>query len=83
MPVEIDENTLKQIAGMTGGAYFRATDSESLDRILKEIDELEKTKIEVQHFVRYKELFPIFIIIGLCLLLADMLLRNTIFRKLP
>ncbi len=83
MPVEIDEQSLTRIAELSGGKYFRATDTESLRKIYEEIDKLEKTKIEVHHFTRYRELFPIFILIGALLLLLDILLSNTIFRKLP
>lgn len=83
MPVEIDEKTLNQIAEISGAEYFRATDTESLRKIYSEIDKLEKTKIEIHHFTRYRELFHGFIIAGFLFLLADVLLRNTIFRKLP
>ncbi len=83
MPVEIDENMLRQIAHITGGEYFRATDTESLRKIYGEIDELEKTKIEVSHFTRHRELFPTFLAFGLIFLLLDLFLRNTVFRKLP
>jgi len=83
MPVEIDEKSLRQIAEITGAQYFRATDTQSLRKIYAEIDKLEKTKIEVQRFTRYKELFPWFIALGMIFLLLDVLLRNTVFRKLP
>ena len=56
MPVNIDEATLEKVASMTGGKYFRATDTDSLDNIYDEIDKLEKTKVEAQHFVDYREL---------------------------
>ncbi len=83
MPVEIDERTLTQIAKTTGAEYFRATDTESLRKIYEEIDKLEKTKIEVKHFTRHRELFMLFIALGLVFLISDVFLRNTIFRKLP
>jgi len=83
MPVEIDEQTLMKIANITGAAYFRATDTESLRKIYDEIDKLEKTKIEVKHFTRHRELFPAFLLIGGIFILADVFLRNTFFRKLP
>lgn len=83
MPVEIDENTLMQIAQISGGTYFRATDTKNLRKIYSEIDKLEKTKIEVHHFTRYRELFPFLIILGSIFLLLDVILSNTFFRKLP
>jgi len=83
MPVEIDEKSLRSVADITGGSYFRAKDTESLRKIYDEINQLEKTKIEIRQFTRHKELFPTFIIIGLIMLLADVFFRNTIFRKLP
>ena len=83
MDVEIDEATLRQIANITGGRYFRATDTESLKKIYDEIDKLEKTRIEVEYFTKYEELFPAFVWLGLIFLLVDILLRNTIFRKIP
>src|SRR5262245_9081798 len=56
MDVDIDEGTLQKIASATGGKYFRATDTETLDAIYREIDRLEKTKVESRHFVDYREL---------------------------
>ncbi|QEG42154.1 VWA domain-containing protein [Roseimaritima ulvae] len=56
MPVNIDEETLQQMASITGGKYFRATDTDSLKNIYAEIDKLEKTKVETNHFVDYREL---------------------------
>ena len=56
MPVNIDEETLRTVAAMTGGTYFRATDTDSLESIYTEIDELEKTKVEARHLVDYREL---------------------------
>ncbi len=56
MPVNIDEATLEQVAATTGGKYFRATDTDSLKNIYLEIDRLEKTKVEAQRYVDYREL---------------------------
>ena len=56
MPVNIDEATLEKVAATTGGKYFRATDTDSLEKIYAEIDQLEKTKVEAHHFVDYREL---------------------------
>ena len=55
MPVEIDEGVLQQIANVTGGKYFRATDNDKLQQIYSEIDQLEKSKIEVKHFSKKNE----------------------------
>jgi Ca-activated chloride channel family protein len=81
MPVEIDEDVLQQIAGMTGGKYFRATDNESLKRIYEEIDSLEKSRIDVQEFSRKNEEYMSFAIVLVSLLLLEMLLRNVFLRK--
>jgi Ca-activated chloride channel family protein len=83
MPVEIDEEVLKQIAANTKGRYFRATDTKKLSEIYAEIGELEKTKIEVKEFTRYDEYFHFFLLIGLGLFVLEMILTNSIFRKLP
>ena len=56
MPVNIDEETLTQVAEKTGGKYFRATSSESLEKIYEEIDMLEKTNVEASHYVDYQEM---------------------------
>ncbi|NQT90200.1 MAG: VWA domain-containing protein [Candidatus Omnitrophica bacterium] len=81
--IDIDEPTLQEIAKETGGRYFRATDTRSLKEIYKEIDGLEKTPIEEIGFRKYKELFMKFLIPALMLLLLELLLSNTILRKLP
>jgi Ca-activated chloride channel family protein len=83
MPVEIDEDVLKRIAANTKGRYFRATDTKKLSEIYAEIGELEKTKIEVKEFTRYDEYFNFFLLIGLGLFVLEMILTNSIFRKLP
>ena len=83
MDVDIDEDVLKEIAAKTEGKYFRATDTESLRQIYKEIDRLEKTVIEDKGYQEYKELFPVFLIPGLILLCAEIILSNTFLRKIP
>jgi len=83
MPVEIDEDLLREIARETGGRYFRATDTAALERIFDEIGRLEKTKIEIKHYVRYKELFVRFLLPAFAILLLEIVLANTRFRKLP
>ncbi|WP_282071795.1 vWA domain-containing protein [Polaribacter atrinae] len=81
LPVEIDEDLLKEIAAETQGKYFRATDNESLKEIYDEIDKLEKTKIEEFKYYNYQEKYRIFIFLGLGFLLLEFLLRNTIFKS--
>lgn len=81
--VDVDEETLAEVASTTGGRYFRATDTESLANIYQEIDDLETTEIEVQNFTRYTELFHIPLAAGLLLLLVEAGLANTLLRKLP
>jgi len=82
-PVDIDENLLRQVAQITSGKYFRATDKTSLEKIYKEIGELEMTKIQVKEYTRYDERFVGYALAGLLLLLAEIVLANTRFRKLP
>ena len=81
--VEINEETLKKIAQTTGGKYFRATDTESLKEIYREIDVLEKTPVEEVGFQQYKELFSRLLIPGLLLLMMEIVLSNTIMRRIP
>ncbi len=83
MPVQIDEDLLRQVASITGGKYFRATDRTSLEKIYQEIGELEKTKIEVKEYTRYKELFVNYLLLALAVLVFEIVLANTRFRKLP
>ncbi len=83
MPVNIDEELLRRVADITGGQYFRATDKSSLERIYKEISEMEKTKIEVKQYTRYRELFSRYLIAALILLALEVILGNTVFRKIP
>ncbi len=81
--IDIDEDTLTKIAEKTGARYFRATDTKSLRDIYAEIDELETTPIEEKGYVEYRELFHLFLIPGLILLLSEILLRNTLLRRIP
>jgi Ca-activated chloride channel family protein len=83
MEVKIDEELLTQIANITGGQYFRATSNKKLEEIYKEIDKLEKSKIDVQQFSRRSEEFLPFAILGALFLIAALFLRTTIFRNIP
>jgi Ca-activated chloride channel family protein len=80
VPVKIDEKTLEEIADITDGKYFRATDKESLEQIYKEIDKLEKSKIEVTEYKKKSEKFVPFALLAACLLLIEFLLRNILFK---
>jgi len=83
MRVDIDEETLMEVASLTGARYFRATDAEGLAEIYSEIDELERTEIEVENFTQYAERFPFPLGAGLLLLLLEVGLSQTAFRRLP
>jgi len=83
MDVEIDEPTLREIATITGGQYFRATDSERLRSIYAEIDQMEKTKVETQRFKRYKELYSIPLTLGFLLMSLVVFLEYVVVRQIP
>jgi Ca-activated chloride channel family protein len=79
----LDEETLKAIADMTGGLYFRATDKEKLSQIYAQIDKLEKSRVEATQFDNFNELAPMFLMAALVLLGVEMLLKSTRFVKIP
>ena len=83
MLVEIDENTLTQIAQITGGLYFRATNNKALKEIYAEIDQMEKTKMSVQEYSQKQEEFVFFALLGLLFLLLELLLRYTLLKNIP
>jgi Ca-activated chloride channel family protein len=83
MQVDLDEKTLTAVAEMTGGQYFRATDNEKLKAIYQEIDQLERTKIEVTAYKKFTDLFPFWLLIGFGLLGAELGLSNLVLRKVP
>lgn len=83
VPVEIDENTLRNIAEITNGKYYRATSKESLSEIYSEIDKLERTKLHARQFSAYNEEYQIFALIALLSLLFEIVLRYTVLRKIP
>lgn len=83
MPVKIDEEVLQQIAEMTGGKYFRATDNNKLKAIYEEIDQLEKSKIEVKQYSTKSEEYLLFALLGALFLLIEIALRNSILRNIP
>jgi Ca-activated chloride channel family protein len=80
---DLNEEGLKEIAEMTGGLYFRATDAESLKEIFGNIDKLEKSEIKVKHYTRYDDLFRWLVTIALILMVTEVVLAHTRFRTLP
>jgi Ca-activated chloride channel family protein len=82
MPVEIDEAILKEIAKMTDGKYFRATDNEKLVQVYSEIDKLEKSRIDERQFKLKEEKFGLPALLAFCLILLEVILRNTLFKNL-
>ncbi|NDV47661.1 VWA domain-containing protein [Paludibacter sp. 221] len=78
-----DEEPLKEIAQMTGGVYFRATDNNTLRTIYQQIDELEKSKIRVREFSKKEEAYHIFALLALVFLALEILLRNTVLKSNP
>jgi len=81
--VDVDEETLTAVAEKTGGKYYRADSTDTLRKVYAEIDQLEKTEVTVKKFVRRQELFRWAAVPGLGLLLLEVLLANTIWRRLP
>jgi len=81
--IEIDDETLQEIAKITGGEYYRATDTESLKEIYQQIDKLEKTETEITQYTEYKEIFHYFLLPAFGILLFELCLTKTKFRKIP
>ncbi len=81
--VDIDEDTLQKVAETTGGKYYRATQTEELEKIYAEIDSLEKTEIKAKTYTEYNELYIYFLLIGIFSLLAEIVLSQTKLRKIP
>lgn len=81
--IELDEATLQEIARLTEGQYFRATDTKSLRQVYQEIDKLEKTEIEEFGYREYRELFGWFLAVALGILLIEIFLLNTILLRIP
>jgi Ca-activated chloride channel homolog len=80
---DLDEETLQKVAELTGGKYFRATDEKSLAGIYDEIEQLEKTKIDVKQYKEYVELFPSLLYVAFGLLGIEVVLASTRLRKTP
>ncbi len=81
--VDFKEDTIREIAAATNGVAYRATDTRSLEKIFGEIDKLEKSKVEVEKIAQYRELFPWFVAAGVALLVVEVLLSQTLWRRLP
>lgn len=83
VPVEIDEKTLTQIAGTTDANYFRATSNSKLKEVYEEIDKLERTKLNVKEYNRRDEEYQWFALVAFLSILIEVLLRNSILKKIP
>jgi batA protein len=83
IPVDIDTKTLSDIAATTEGNFYRATNTKELKRIYQDIDKLEKTKMNVKKFSKHYEAYQPFAIAAIISLLLEILLRNTMLRRLP
>lgn len=81
--VEFNEAGLKEVAQIAGGKFFRATDTKSLEQIYRDIDQMEKSTVTVNKYQQYRDLFPACIMAGCGLLVAEILLAQTIWKKLP
>jgi Ca-activated chloride channel family protein len=81
--VEVDEATLKKIASIANGQFYRATDSKSLQQIFDQIDRLEKSIVETRQYTQYRDLFAWFLVPGFALLLLHVVGGQTFFRRLP
>ncbi len=83
MPTPYDAESLEEITKIAEGRFFRATDTKSLSEIYRDIDKLEKTTVSIKKYQQYRELFPICLMSGAGLLVAQLLLSQTIWKKLP
>ena len=83
IPVEIDTKTLSGIASVTHGNFYRATNNNELKQIYKDIDKLEKTKMNVKRFSKRYEAYQPFAVAAIVALLLELLLRQTVLRRIP
>jgi Ca-activated chloride channel family protein len=81
--VQFDEAQLKRVAEIAGGHCYRAVDTESMEKIFSEIDQMEKTTVQYKKFEEHKDLFPIFVEAGVLLMALEILMSQTIWRSLP
>ena len=82
-PVQFNETGLREVAKIADGKFFRATDTQSLEQIFNDIDKLEKSTVSVKKYQQYRDLFPLCLMGGCGLLVAQMLLSQTVWKKLP
>jgi Ca-activated chloride channel family protein len=80
---EIDEESLRRIAGLTGGKYYRAKNEEGLKHVYEEISSLERTKMKTKQYLQFDELYLYFLACGLGMIMVEVVLSQTRFRKLP
>ena len=83
IPVEIDERVLTRIAGITDGNYYRATSNSKLKEVYGQIDKLERTKLNVKEYSKRQEKYRVFAVIAFLCILLEILLRNSILKKIP
>lgn len=83
LPVEIDEKMLTQIAGITDGNYYRATSNSKLKEVYEQIDKLEKTKLNVKEYSKRQEEYRLFALIAFLCILLEVILRNSVLKKIP
>ena len=83
IPVEIDNETLRGIASATDGDFYRATNTRELNQIYKEIDQLEKSKLNVKQYSKKYDVYQPFALVAVLSLLLELLLRITLFRRIP
>jgi len=83
MEVKIDEEILQQIADMTGGKYFRATNNKALAQVYGEIDKLEKSKVEITEYNKRQEEFRLYALIAIVIILTEFVLRNLFLKSIP
>lgn len=83
METKIDETALKNIADITNGKYFRATDSRMLREVFNEIDALEKTTLDVNKFTQTEENFMPWVLAAICAVVLQLLIRYTLLRRIP
>lgn len=83
MPVELDTKTLSEISSVTGASSYRATNNKELAQIYKDIDKLEKTKMDVKRFSKRYEAYQPFALAAVILLLFEIILRTTVLRRIP
>lgn len=83
VPVEIDENTLGRIAEITDGSYYRATNNSKLKEVYEQIDKLERTKLNVKEFSTREEEYLAFALVAFVALMLELLLNNTVLKRIP